>query len=180
MTRTITIGAAAEATQARPSARPRRRPDRAPTGRKTASAPPFLALSAHHPIAAARQAGEQMRIEAFRSVVAQVRANPATRDQIIAAEVGAARGRWRAGTARTFERELEAMTDPRFMPVFEQALDFARQVIAERKTKDHSLLQAVTGVARQVLRERAASPAHALAKLKARYAAKGDYSTRRR
>jgi hypothetical protein len=81
-----------------------------------------------------RQTGERMRVEAFTALVAEVKAAPSDRYRLIKHVVDAAVN-LSDKSKDTFRGQCNRVTHPRVLLIFDDALRFSEQVIAERIIK---------------------------------------------
>ena len=86
-------------------------------------------------MAATRQAGERLRVDAFKALVEAVKGAPSDRYRLIAHAVESAENLSDKSKA-TFRGQCNRVTHPRVLPIFDDALHFSEQVIAERYLRD--------------------------------------------
>jgi hypothetical protein len=128
-------------------------------------------------MAETRQAGERKRVEAYTALVEAVKVAPSNRHELIAHAVGAAVN-LKGSSKNTFRLECNRVTHDRIRPIFEDALRFSEQVIAERLVRDPkkpTVQHVLLDVCQRVIKTSWRQPRQVLDALRAGYQASGSY-----
>lgn len=128
-------------------------------------------------MASTRQTGERMRVEAFKALAAEVKAAPSERLRIIKRAIDAA-ANLSDKSKDTFRGQCNRVTHARVLPVFDEALRFFEQVIAERFVKVpsmHTVQHVFLDVCKRIVSKSWKSPEQGLNDLKAAYQMSGAY-----
>jgi len=128
-------------------------------------------------MASTRQTGERMRVEAFKALVAEVKAAPSDRYQLIKRAVDAAVN-LSDKSKDTLRGQCNRVTHSRVLPMFNDALRFSEQVIAERIIKVpamHTVQHVLLDVCKRIKDKSWKSPEQVLNELKNAYQTSGAY-----
>lgn len=128
-------------------------------------------------MAATRQAGERLRVDAFKALVDAVKGAPSDRYKLIAHTVEAAKYLSEKSKA-TFRGQCKRVTHPRAMPIFDDALRFSERVIAERFIRDPKMptvQHVLLDVCKRVIDRSCRPPQQVLTELQASYQTSGSY-----
>lgn len=128
-------------------------------------------------MASTRQAGERMRVEVFKALVAEVKAAPSERLRTIGRAVDAA-ANLSDKSKDTFRGQSNRVTHARVLPVFDEALRFSELVVAARLMKVpsmHTVQHVLLDVCKRIVNKSWKSPEHVLNDLKTDYQTSGAY-----
>jgi hypothetical protein len=128
-------------------------------------------------MASTRQPGERMRVEAFKALVADVKAAPADRLRLIKKAMADA-VHLSDKSKDTFRGQCNRVTNVRVLPIFDDALRFSEQVVAERYMRDAKLptvQHVLLDVCKRIIDKSWKSPQQVLNDLQAAYQTAGAY-----